>query len=93
MEAARGAAVVLVFLGEPSEAESEGFDRDDLDLPAVQLQMIEAVSAVNPSVAVVLSNGGLVLTGPLTDRAAARPVRGCAASTRCAWRPVRAPAW
>ncbi|MFI7152089.1 glycoside hydrolase family 3 C-terminal domain-containing protein [Nonomuraea sp. NPDC050022] len=71
VEAARGAAVVLVFLGEPSEAESEGFDRDDLDLPAVQLRMIEAVFEVNPSIAVVLSNGGVVLTGPLTARAAA----------------------
>ncbi|MEV6041490.1 glycoside hydrolase family 3 C-terminal domain-containing protein [Nonomuraea sp. NPDC052116] len=71
VEAARGAAAVLLFLGEPSEAESEGFDREDLDLPEAQLQLLEAVAAVNPSVAVVLSNGGVVLTGPLTEHAAA----------------------
>ncbi|MEW1847455.1 glycoside hydrolase family 3 C-terminal domain-containing protein [Nonomuraea angiospora] len=71
VEAARGAAAVLLFLGEPSEAESEGFDREDLDLPEAQLRLLEAVAAVNPSVAVVLSNGGVVLTGPLTEHAAA----------------------
>jgi beta-glucosidase len=71
VQAARGAETVLVFLGLPEEAESEGFDRTDADLPAVQVELLEAVAAANPSVAVILSNGGVVLTDPVARPAAA----------------------
>jgi beta-glucosidase len=71
VDAARGAAAVLVFLGLPEQEESEGFDRAHLDLPAVQLDLLAAIAAVNPRVAVLLSNGGVVLTGQVAAHAAA----------------------
>ena len=58
--AAADAEVAVVFLGLPATYESEGFDRDDLDLPAPQLRLLDAVVAVNPRTVVVLSNGGVV---------------------------------
>jgi beta-glucosidase len=70
VEAARGAAAVLLFLGLPAAEETEGLDRTHLDLPADQLRVLEAVTAVNPRVAVVLANGGVVTTG-WGDRVAA----------------------
>lgn len=59
-EAASSADVAVVFLGLPAEEESEGFDRAHLDLPAEQLELLDAVLAANPSTAVVLSHGGVV---------------------------------
>ncbi|MFI2644277.1 glycoside hydrolase family 3 C-terminal domain-containing protein [Streptomyces sp. NPDC018610] len=66
-EAVRLAAVsdtVVLFLGLAAQDESEGFDRDHIDLPDVQLRLLERVRAVNPRVCVVLSNGGVVRTAP-----------------------------
>ncbi|MEC9325968.1 MAG: glycoside hydrolase family 3 C-terminal domain-containing protein, partial [Actinomycetota bacterium] len=60
VDAAAHAEVAVVFLGLPARCESEGFDRDDLDLPAPQLRLLDAVVAVNPRTVVVLSNGGVV---------------------------------
>ena len=40
--------VAVVVLGLPGPAESEGFDRTDIDLPAEQLAMLDAVLAANP---------------------------------------------
>ncbi|WP_291531579.1 exo-alpha-(1-_6)-L-arabinopyranosidase [Bifidobacterium sp. UBA4282] len=58
--AAEQADVVLLFLGLPAAYESEGFDRNTLDIPAKQVEVLEAVAAANPNVAVVLSNGSVV---------------------------------
>ncbi|WP_285116754.1 glycoside hydrolase family 3 C-terminal domain-containing protein [Leifsonia sp. fls2-241-R2A-40a] len=58
--AAAAADVAVVFAGLPARLESEGYDRDDIDLPADQLAVIEAVAAANPRTVVVLSNGGVV---------------------------------
>ena len=58
--AAQQADVVLLFLGLPAAYESEGFDRNTLDIPAKQVEVLEAVAAANPNVAVVLSNGSVV---------------------------------
>ena len=58
--AAKQADVVLLFLGLPASYESEGFDRTTLDIPAKQVEVLEAVAAANPNVAVVLSNGSVV---------------------------------
>nr|WP_274637057.1 glycoside hydrolase family 3 C-terminal domain-containing protein [Microbacterium bovistercoris] len=58
--AASAADVAVLFLGLPARLESEGYDRDDIDLPADQLALVEAVVAVNPNTVVVLSNGGVV---------------------------------
>ncbi|MFT4135661.1 glycoside hydrolase family 3 C-terminal domain-containing protein [Microbacterium sp.] len=58
--AASAADTAVVFLGVPAEEESEGFDREHIDLPAAQLALIDEVAAANPRTVVVLSNGGAV---------------------------------
>jgi beta-glucosidase len=63
--------VAVVFLGLPAELESEGYDRDDIELPADQLALLDAVAAANPRTVVVLSNGGVVRVGEVADRSAA----------------------
>lgn len=65
--AARAAEVAVVFLGLPAAEESEGFDRDHIDLPAAQLSLLDAVIEANPRTVVVLSNGGVVAL-PFADR-------------------------
>ncbi len=60
--AARGADVVLAFLGLDEIAESEGLDRSTLSLHAAQVEVLEAVAAVNPRTVVVLAGGGVVET-------------------------------
>ena len=65
--AASAAEVAVLFLGVPAEEESEGFDRTHIDLPAAQLELVDAILAVNPNVVVVLSNGGVVAL-PFADR-------------------------
>ncbi|WP_269936499.1 glycoside hydrolase family 3 C-terminal domain-containing protein [Arthrobacter sp. HY1533] len=57
---AGAAETVLLFLGVPASQESEGFDREHLELPAAQLELLEAVLAANPRTVVILSNGGVV---------------------------------
>lgn len=68
VSAAAAADDVVVFLGLPGEAESEGFDREHLELPAAQTALLEAVIAANPRVTVVLSNGGVVRVSGWADR-------------------------
>ena len=58
--AVAGVDTVVAFLGLPARIESEGYDRDDIDLPAEQLALLDALLEVNPNVVVVLSNGGVV---------------------------------
>ncbi|WP_308491886.1 glycoside hydrolase family 3 C-terminal domain-containing protein [Microbacterium terrisoli] len=65
--AAAAAEVAVVFLGLPAAAESEGYDREHIDLPAAQLAVLDAVVAANPRTVVVLSNGGVVAL-PFRDR-------------------------
>ena len=64
---ARDADVALVFVGLPDEDESEGFDREHIDLPPEHLALVDAVAAVNENTIVILSNGGVV-TLPFADR-------------------------
>jgi beta-glucosidase len=59
--------VAVVFLGLPASAESEGYDREHIDLPAAQLELLDAVVAANPRTVVVLSNGSVVAL-PFRDR-------------------------
>ncbi|WP_407343661.1 glycoside hydrolase family 3 C-terminal domain-containing protein [Pengzhenrongella phosphoraccumulans] len=68
---AQAAQVVVLFLGLPAADESEGYDRTHLDLPAAQLELLDAVAAVNDQVVVVLSNGSVVALHPWQDRARA----------------------
>lgn len=66
--AARDAGVVLFFAGLPQSAEAEGRDRADIELPAVQLELLDRVLEVNPRVVVVLSNGSVVRLSGFADR-------------------------
>lgn len=58
--AAASAEVAVLMLGQPESAESEGLDRGDLKLPAVQIELLRAVAEVNPRTVVVLSAGGVL---------------------------------
>jgi beta-glucosidase len=64
---ARDADVVVCFAGLPAAAESEGFDRSTIDLPADHVHLIEALATLAVPVVVVLSNGGVVHL-PWADR-------------------------
>jgi beta-glucosidase len=51
---------VVVFLGLPAEAESEGFDRTHIELPANQLDLVDALAGLGKPLVVVLANGSVV---------------------------------
>ena len=55
----------------PASAESEGFDRSDMDLPADQVALLARLAEVSDSVVVVLANGSAVTTAPWDHDAAA----------------------
>ena len=57
---ARLAQVTVVFLGLPAAAESEGFDRTDIDLPAAQTELLAQLAQTGTTVVAVLTNGGVV---------------------------------
>ena len=59
---ARQAEVMLVCLGLPESAESEGFDRVDMRIPDVQAALLKAVAEANPNTVVLLSAGASVET-------------------------------
>nr|WP_240930708.1 glycoside hydrolase family 3 C-terminal domain-containing protein [Isoptericola sp. BMS4] len=67
VEVARGARTAVVFLGLPAADESEGYDRDHMDLPPAQVALLEAVAAANPRVVVVLSGGSAISVAPWRD--------------------------
>lgn len=66
--AAASVDVAVVMVGLYEEDQSEGFDREHLDLPDAHLALIEAVAGVAPRTVVVLSNGGVVTLEPWHDR-------------------------
>ena len=68
--AAREADVAVVVVGSTATTESEGYDRQSLDLPGRQDELITAVAAVNPRTVVVVNSGMPVLM-PWANRAAA----------------------
>ncbi|WP_051259444.1 glycoside hydrolase family 3 C-terminal domain-containing protein [Schaalia suimastitidis] len=59
---ATGADVVVVAIGLDELSESEGLDRAHMDLPRVQIDLLEALYAVNSNIVVVLSAGSVVTT-------------------------------
>ncbi|MFB5676467.1 beta-glucosidase [Paenibacillus terreus] len=59
-KAAAAAEVAVIFAGLPDRYESEGYDRQHLQLPPAHIELIEAVAAVQPNTVVVLSNGAPV---------------------------------
>ena len=62
VELARTSDIAVVFAG--SAFETEGADRDGIDLPAAHQELITRVAAVNPRTVVVLSNGAALRTAP-----------------------------
>ncbi len=60
VELAKKADVVLLYIGLDEISESEGLDRAHMKLPQSQVDLIEAVSAVNPNVVAVMSAGSAV---------------------------------
>lgn len=68
VSAAAAADTVLLFLGLPPSYESEGWDRDTMDLPPEQVELVHAVVDANPRVVVVLSNGAAVTMSGWADR-------------------------
>jgi beta-glucosidase len=69
--AARAADTAVVFLGLGASQESEGFDRDHIDLPAEQLELLDAVTAAQPRTVVVLAHGGVLRLARVADAAPA----------------------
>lgn len=59
--------VTILFLGLGDGQESEGFDRDTIDLPADQLALVAAIVAVQSRVVVVLSHGGVVILADIAN--------------------------
>jgi len=58
--AAAAAEVAIVVVGTSSEWETEGSDRDSIDLPGEQVALIRAVCAANPQTCVVVNAGAPV---------------------------------
>lgn len=59
-DVAKRSQVVILFLGLPESHETEGIDRSTLQLPENQDHLVRALTAVNPNIVVVLSNGSPV---------------------------------
>ena len=58
---AAASEVALVFVGTNGDWESEGHDRDNLELPGEQVALIEQVAAANPNTIVVLQTGSPIV--------------------------------
>jgi beta-glucosidase len=71
VRAASDADHVVVFLGLPAQAESEGYDRTTMALPANQLTLLDQVAAVHDHLIVVLVGGSTVQMSTWDHRAAA----------------------
>jgi beta-glucosidase len=61
VELAKKADVVLLYIGLDEISESEGLDRPNMNLPQSQIDLLNAVAAVNPKVVAVMSAGSAVL--------------------------------
>lgn len=61
------ADVALLYIALPTFKESEGYDRQDLDLTKQQIALIKAVANVQPKTVVVLNNGAPVAMSEWID--------------------------
>ena len=57
---AKESAITIIFAGLPDSYESEGFDRENLDMPKGHNALIEKIASVAGKVVVVLQNGSPV---------------------------------
>jgi beta-glucosidase len=67
----RSADVAVLYIALPTFKESEGYDRQDLDLTEQQVALIKAVAKVQPKTVVVLNNGAPVVMSEWIDDVAA----------------------
>lgn len=58
--AAQDADIVLAFLGLDAAAESEGFDREHMELPGHQTDLLAALGSTDTPIVVILMNGSAV---------------------------------
>jgi beta-glucosidase len=72
IEAAKAADIAIVCVGLDAEWESEGYDRQSMDLPkrGSQDRLIEAVLEANPNT-VIVNQSGTAVTMPWADKAPA----------------------
>ena len=68
---AQAADVAVLYIALPTFKESEGYDRQDLDLTGQQVSLIKAVSTIQPNTIVVLNNGAPVAMSEWIDGVAA----------------------
>ena len=68
VEAARGADLVVLALGEIEQMSGEGASRTSLSLPGDQLRLVEAIKALNKPMVAVLLNGRPLDIAPLADQ-------------------------
>jgi beta-glucosidase len=64
---AQAADVAVLYIALPTFKESEGYDRQDLDLTDQQVALIKAVSKLQPNTVVVLNNGAPVAMNEWID--------------------------
>ncbi|ART70995.1 glycosyl hydrolase [Mycobacterium dioxanotrophicus] len=69
--AAQSADTAVLFLGLTAEEESEGFDREHIDLPDDQLRLLREIVAVQPRTVVILAHGGVVRLDAVAELAPA----------------------
>ncbi|GIH94473.1 glycoside hydrolase family 3 C-terminal domain-containing protein [Planobispora siamensis] len=60
VELARTCDAAVVVVGTTEEIESEGFDRENLELPGRQNELVRAVAAACPDTVVIVNSGGPV---------------------------------
>lgn len=70
VDLARTANAAVIFAGLPDEFETEGCDREHINLPVNQNVLIEAVAAVQPNTIVVL-HGGSAMALPWIEKVSA----------------------
>jgi len=63
VEQARSAEAALIYIALPIEKDSEGLDRNDLDLTSQQVTLINSVCNVQTNTIVILNNGAPVTMG------------------------------
>lgn len=85
VELAKGSDKVLVFIGLTDEYESEGFDRQHMELPASHNSLVDAIKEVNKNIIIVLSGGSPMALPWLNDVKAVLNMylAGCAGGKAC----------
>jgi beta-glucosidase len=74
VSAAKQADVAILFVGTNQLLEREGLDREFLNLPPVQIALVQQVMAANPKTIIVLLNGGPISLAPPYGGGGQRPM-------------------